>query len=139
MNYLFTPVSFGPDTATVTFPNSTPSEVPGLSIVLTAIGDSAASNVRERIAQSGYELLQNSPNPFGSGSTSIGFTVPRTSDIDLDIFNIVGNVVRTLKLGKVERGIHQVEIDASGLTNGIYFYSLSTSGVQLTRQMTLIK
>ncbi|RPH38073.1 T9SS C-terminal target domain-containing protein [bacterium] len=75
----------------------------------------------ERI--SGYELIQNYPNPCNP-ETKIGFRTPRQNLVILKVFDILGRAVATLVNGEVETGHHEVTFDGSGLASGVYFYCL---------------
>ena len=93
-----------------------------------------------------FELKQNYPNPFNP-KTHINYQLPVASEIDLSIFDILGQKVATLVSGKQPAGKYQVEWDASvnlgpreGLASGFYLCRLSTSsGYTATRKLLLIK
>ncbi len=86
----------------------------------------------------GFGLSQNYPNPFNP-ATLIEFALPKTGNVRLEVFNILGQSVSILIDRKLEAGHHQVEFDASKLPSGVYFYRLShLSGVE-TKKMTLVK
>ena len=80
-----------------------------------------------------YDLLQNYPNPFSS-TTTIRFDLPVASRVHLDVFNTLGQLVRSIRLdGIYEAGRHTIEFspvgsDGSRLPSGVYFYRLSVSG-----------
>ncbi len=85
-----------------------------------------------------FKLLQNYPNPFNP-STTIGFILPKGSDVSLDVYSITGQKVATLLSGQLSQGYHDVQFDASALSTGIYYYRLTSEmGVQ-TRSMILLK
>lgn len=83
-------------------------------------------------------LSQNYPNPFNP-STIISFEVPKTSQVSLRVYDMLGKQVATLVDGSVDAGAHRVSFDASQLTAGVYVYVLQTDGGTLTRRMTLLK
>jgi hypothetical protein len=91
-----------------------------------------------------FELSQNYPNPF-NGETKISFTLPRASQIDLCVYDLIGRKVATLYSGQVEAGETEIGWDArttagAELPSGIYFYRLAIAeGKSLTRRMTLLK
>jgi hypothetical protein len=85
-----------------------------------------------------FTLGQNYPNPFNP-TTTIEFSVPETAETSLKVFNLNGEVVATLVNGMTERGAHSVSFDASGLTSGMYFYTLESNGFSQTRKMALVK
>jgi hypothetical protein len=85
-----------------------------------------------------FELRQNYPNPFNP-STRIQFAVPEHSHVTIDVYNIIGQRVRTLLNEEKEPGIHEVVFDASRLSSGIYLYRLQTGTYTEIRQMVLVR
>ncbi|MBK9097327.1 MAG: T9SS type A sorting domain-containing protein [bacterium] len=85
-----------------------------------------------------YELSQNYPNPFNP-STTIRFSLPRASQIKIELYNIVGEQVATLADGMYESGYHKIEFNASGLTSGTYIYRLSSDSFVQTKKMMILK
>ena len=95
----------------------------------------------------GYALHGNVPNPFNP-ETSISFELPAESQVQLEIFDVVGQQVRTLVADALSAGPHQVRWngrDDAGATvsSGIYFYRLQARGAAgdftLRRRMLLLK
>ena len=85
-----------------------------------------------------FELRQNYPNPFNP-STRIQYAVPESSHVRLDVYNVIGQRVRTLLNEEKDPGIHEVVFDASGLSSGIYLYRLHTQSYTEIRQMVLVR
>ncbi len=86
-----------------------------------------------------YSLEQNYPNPFNP-STAINFSIPNeNTPVSLKIFNSLGQEVSTLLDQIVPAGNHEVQFDASGLSSGIYFYTLRTGDFVDSKKMLLIK
>ncbi|MBC7188559.1 MAG: T9SS type A sorting domain-containing protein [Calditrichaeota bacterium] len=88
-------------------------------------------------------LAQNYPNPFNP-ATWIRFEVKEAGSVSLKIFNIKGQLVRTLVQGHLEVGRHEVRWDATDdlgnrVPSGIYVYTLEAEGVKLTQTMQLLK
>lgn len=83
-------------------------------------------------------LSQNYPNPFNP-STSIEYFVENSGDVNLEVFDVLGQKVSTLVNQKQTTGIYNVNFDASNLPSGIYMYRLRSNGITLTKRMTLIK
>lgn len=102
--------------------------------------DSDGSPVAERYAPSTPRELQVSayPNPFNS-STTISFDLPSSSRVTLRIHNISGQRVTELTDNAFTAGHHQVEFDASYLTSGIYFCSLSTTKETEVGKLLLVR
>lgn len=85
-----------------------------------------------------FALSQNYPNPFNP-STNINFTLPVTSNVQLTVFNLLGQKVATLIDGRMIAGQHVARFDARGLASGVYFYQLKAGEFTMQRRMTLIK
>ena len=85
-----------------------------------------------------FSLSQNYPNPFNP-STKIEFTVAKTENISLIIYNILGQQVKVLVNREVNAGKHVVNFNASGLASGMYIYKLMGNSVNLTKKMILMK
>lgn len=90
-----------------------------------------------------FELYQNYPNPFNA-ETSISFGLLKSSFVELHIYNIIGENVRTLVSRKMSAGRHTVlwdGRDASGqeAPSGIYFYRLVADEFVATKKMLLLK
>jgi hypothetical protein len=89
-----------------------------------------------------YILYNNYPNPFNAG-TVIRFNVPEAVEIELTIYNVLGQKVRTLYKGIAARGMNQISWDGEGdeavVSSGVYFYRLSTPTLTLTEKMVYIR
>jgi choice-of-anchor A domain-containing protein/uncharacterized repeat protein (TIGR01451 family) len=85
-----------------------------------------------------FDLMQNYPNPFNP-VTVIRFNIPETGNYSLKVFNLLGQEVRTLVNDNYKPGKYVVTLDASKLSSGVYFYTLSGNKVNITKKMVLIK
>ena len=92
-----------------------------------------------------YRLYQSYPNPFNPSAT-IQFSLPRSGNVKLTIFDILGRQLATLLDERREAGDHSLVWNASGRSSGIYFYrlevtSVSDSGKSFTqvKKMMLLK
>jgi len=89
-----------------------------------------------------YELEQNYPNPFNP-KTIINYELPITNEVELSIYNLLGQKVVTLVSGKQQAGYYQVEWDASRFASGVYIYRLSAKSrgqsVVKTRKLVLLR
>jgi hypothetical protein len=85
------------------------------------------------------ELLQNVPNPF-SATTQIWYKLENESTIQMNIYNYTGKLIESFNEGTKTKGTHRIDFDASGLKNGIYFYSISINGKTTdSKKMTIMK
>ena len=85
-----------------------------------------------------FSLNQNYPNPFNP-TTQIGFSLPQSTHVRLEVFSITGQSVTVLKDESMSIGNHIVTFNGSNLSSGIYIYRLTTSEYTQTRLMNLIK
>lgn len=86
-----------------------------------------------------YILYQNYPNPFNP-STKIKYELRKSSNVSIIIFDILGKEISSL-INKIQTtGKYEKEFDASGLTSGIYFYSLIIDNINVdTKKMILLR
>jgi len=85
-----------------------------------------------------YALEQNYPNPFNP-STVISYSIPQNSFVTLKVYDIIGNEVATLVNQTQSAGKYDVRFDASGLSNGVYFYTIKADNFTSTKKMILMK
>lgn len=85
-----------------------------------------------------FELLQNYPNPFNP-STTIRFSLPQTAKINLNLYNLLGELVKTLAEGTYEAGYHKVDFDASALASGVYLYRIESESFTQQKKMILLR
>ncbi|MFD2533239.1 lamin tail domain-containing protein [Gracilimonas halophila] len=83
-------------------------------------------------------LKQNYPNPFNP-TTSIYYSIPEAGEVNLTIYNVMGQRVHTLVDGQKSAGEYRVTWNATNMASGIYYYRFNYAGQVITRQMTLIK
>lgn len=87
---------------------------------------------------SDFSLSQNFPNPFNP-QTKIQFTLAQSSNVFLTIFNVVGEEVAQLVNEFKGSGTYEYMFDASGLSSGVYFYTLRTPNFVSTKKMIVMK
>ena len=86
-----------------------------------------------------YSLSQNYPNPFNP-STTIIFSIPKSSVVSLKIYDVLGKEVATLVDEFKNSGTYSANFNAaSSLTSGIYFYKISAGEFTSTKKLMLLK
>ena len=90
-----------------------------------------------------FTLKQNYPNPFNP-TTEIEFSLDKMSNVNLTIFNVLGQKVKTLVNGTKALGTHKYSwngLDEMGnsVSTGIYFYTLTSENVSVTKKMAFMK
>jgi hypothetical protein len=85
-----------------------------------------------------YFLSQNYPNPFNP-TTNIKFTIPEAGSVKIKIFDILGSEVKTLVDETRSPGTYELNINTSGLSSGVYFYSMEAGKFHSVRKMILMK
>ncbi|HLN52565.1 MAG TPA: T9SS type A sorting domain-containing protein [Lentimicrobium sp.] len=79
-------------------------------------------------------VSQNFPNPF-NGTTQVAVSLPSSSKVSLEVYNVVGQKVFELPVNTLAQGSHMLTIDATDLKAGIYTYSVIINGERTTRKM----
>jgi hypothetical protein len=85
-----------------------------------------------------FKLEQNYPNPFNP-STTIEFTIPKEGRYSVSVYNILGQLVKTLTEDEFKPGYYKVNFDASRISSGVYIYRLYGNSVNITKKMILMK
>ncbi|QQS37678.1 MAG: T9SS type A sorting domain-containing protein [Ignavibacteriales bacterium] len=90
-----------------------------------------------------FELAQNHPNPFNP-STTIEFSLPVEAQVQLKIFNLLGEKLNVLAQGNYSAGKHNLTFNADGLASGNYLYSIEAVDASgkfytQTKKMTILK
>jgi photosystem II stability/assembly factor-like uncharacterized protein len=110
-----------------------------LDLIVTGI-DFSDPNVSD------FRLEQNYPNPFNP-STKIVFTIPavitsgtkQSQSVTIKVYDILGSEVATLVNEEKSAGTYEVDFNATGLTSGVYFYTLNAGDIVQTKKMILIR
>ena len=92
---------------------------------------------------SDYKSISSYPNPFNQ-STTITYTIPGKSEINLSIFNIYGQIVKTVESGSISGGSHINHWDGTDqfgkeVSAGLYFLRLQVNDESTVRKVVLIK
>jgi hypothetical protein len=131
----------------IVYDNLTPKNINGGAIVIKSLsGEKLVAEKNNLLSPLEYSLAQNYPNPFNP-STTINYTVPSAGNVQLKVYDIIGNEVATLVNEEKEPGSYEVPFNASQLSSGVYIYSLravnpSTGSGQVfveTKKMILMK
>ena len=90
-----------------------------------------------------FDLLQNYPNPFNP-STVINYQLSMNSQVNLSIYNLAGQLVRTLAQGQQSAGTHSLVWDATDdagrrVPSGVYVYRLRAGDFESARKLLLLK
>jgi hypothetical protein len=85
-----------------------------------------------------FILYQNYPNPFNP-TTKIKYFVQQGSRVRIDLYNVLGSKINTLYDGFTASGDHELNLNGSKLSSGIYFVKLSGGNYQKTIKITLLK
>ena len=108
------------------------------------ISDPAAAKAVVETKPESFALADNYPNPFNP-TTTIQYALPQAADVELTVYNVFGQPVRTLVAEHQSAGRYAVEWDATNdsghsLSSGMYFYRLQAGGAFLeVKKMLLLK
>ncbi len=81
---------------------------------------------------------KNYPNPFNP-STKIYYDIERPEFVTLNIYDVNGKLINTLVNNSQPEGSYEVEFNGSGLSSGVYYYTLNRGNYNETRKMILMK
>jgi hypothetical protein len=107
-------------------------------LLFTTLPDPHQATPPEQTAPLEWSLLSNYPNPFNS-STTIRYSLTRPGHAVLEVLNINGSRVATLRDRYQSIGNYAVNFKADGLPSGVYFYRLKTTGSISVGKMVLIR
>jgi parallel beta-helix repeat protein len=85
-----------------------------------------------------YALRPAYPNPFNP-VTTIGFDLPKASEVTLKIYNVLGQEIATLAFGRLSAGKYKYVWQANGLASGVYFYRIEAGEFVQTKKMVMMK
>lgn len=104
----------------------------------TLAGGSISIEQISTVVPDAFELGQNYPNPFNP-STTIEFSINRSSIVSLKIYNSIGQMVEELSNEFYSPGTYRIRFKADGLSSGVYYYRLQAGDFSETRSMVLVK
>ena len=110
-----------------------------IEITITDAGEiTAIESMEEDAPPIDFALEQNYPNPFNP-STAIEFSLTRTGQVTLTVYDLLGQKVQTLIDGMQPAGRHNVLFNGAGLASDTYIYVLQTEEYRAVKMMTLLK
>jgi len=96
-------------------------------------------SVKDDIIPTEFVLDQNYPNPFNP-TTTISFSLPEDSNVELKIFNSLGQESAVLISEKsLSKGNYNYKFNAASLASGVYIYTLNTNFGKVSKKMVVIK
>lgn len=103
---------------------------------------STLTDVQERSREEGtprvFALHQNYPNPFNP-STTITYELPKSSEVRLSVYDVLGREVSVLVNERRDAGVHEVKFDGSNLASGVYFYRMQAEDFVQSRKLIFLK
>ena len=87
----------------------------------------------------GFRSLGNAPNPFRA-ATAVRYALPRTSEVTVEVFDVLGRLVQRVDAGLQAAGPQQTTIEGAGLSAGAYVYRVRLDdGTSVTGQMVVVR
>ena len=139
--FTFTPVNSGEFNETITIYSNDPDESEYIIPITVVVLPGVSSDDDNLVLNT--ELQGNHPNPFNP-DTNISFSLKENSKVELSIYNIKGEKVKTLVNSIMEKGNHLISWDGNNtnqnkVASGIYFYQLKTDNYNSIKKMILLK
>ena len=101
--------------------------------------DTTLTSVNDEVgAINKFDLFQNYPNPFNP-ITIINFQLESAAEINLSVFNQLGELIENLYKGYKDAGRYSFEFNGANFTSGVYLYTLKTSEFTQSKKMILLK
>ena len=117
--------------------NLTDGAIVNLDLV-AGVGSIVSNGHNSGLVPTEYGIAQNYPNPFNP-STKIFYNLPKSGNVSLKVYNVLGNEVATLVNEYKLAGTHQIDFNAGNLASGVYFYKILAGDFTQVKKMTLIK
>lgn len=92
----------------------------------------------ESVTPKKYSLEQNYPNPFNP-STKIKYVVPTESNVNISLYNVLGELISTLINEEMTPGYYEYELNGSDLASGVYIYRLVAGDFIQSKKMVLLR
>jgi hypothetical protein len=97
-----------------------------------------APDDEEDLMPGGFRLYQNYPNPFNP-VTTLSFDLPVKSEVELEVYNLLGSKIAGFGLGTLSAGHHTFEYNGESLSSGVYFYRVKAGELSAMKKMVLLK
>jgi photosystem II stability/assembly factor-like uncharacterized protein len=108
-------------------------------VYYTKTGNRIVTDIRDKPYKPvSYTLEQNYPNPFNP-STTIEFSLPKSDKVNISVYNLLGQSVKTLKNEVMPAGKHKVIFYAEHFSSGIYYYRIESSNYKDMKKMIILK
>ncbi|MFA5833059.1 MAG: T9SS type A sorting domain-containing protein [Bacteroidota bacterium] len=110
------------------------------NITAIALNPDAVAEVSDEAQQLPihFSVQQNYPNPFNP-LTVIQYSIPKVSFVKITVYDALGRIIQTLAEGMRTPGYYREYFDASGLSSGVYYYTISTGRFLETKKMMFLK
>ena len=99
---------------------------------------SVATDYRQSGLPRDFALEQNYPNPFNE-RTNISYQLPYSTHVNISIYNMLGQLVKTLVNGNKEAGFYTVNWDAAGVSSGLYLYKIQAGDFSEIKKCIFMK
>jgi len=104
-------------------------EVDGLTVMDVSVTSTPPDN---------YFLSEAFPNPFNN-RTTVKYGLPEAGTVYLTIYDLSGRIVMEFVSGEQSAGIHELDINCTDLTSGIYMLSMNSNRMNFTQKLVLVK
>jgi hypothetical protein len=109
----------------------------GTVLPLPAAGAPRVQTLGSPQSERTFALFQNSPNPF-TGDTQISFALPEAADVNIKVYNAMGQLVDTVLDEPREAGLHSVTYSPRNVVTGVYFYRINAGPHSEVRKMMVV-
>ncbi|MCF7884994.1 MAG: T9SS type A sorting domain-containing protein, partial [Candidatus Marinimicrobia bacterium] len=98
---------------------------------------------KEAVTPNEFKLSQNYPNPFNP-TTTIEYTLPKTTNVTISVYNLVGELVNRITYNNLKAGQHDFiwhskDMNGHSVSSGVYFYELQAGNFHSVKKMVLMK
>ena len=100
----------------------------------TPIDNFVITGINENNGPVSFDLGQNFPNPF-NGSTQFNLNLVKSSDVTVEVYNVLGKLVKSATYENLQAGVNTIAINASDLSAGLYSYRVVVGSEMATRTM----